>query len=134
MKRKSRDNHHLEFFCLTSILMLLVWFLSKLWVFLKLRTWFFLTLYIWLFTVYATSLAGHLYISLKNFGYDIYLCFVHLSRYEIIIFECQLVTRSKLLIGRKQTSFFVKLLALSLLLVRIYWLDNNSPLLVCYWY
>ena len=71
--------------------------------------------------------------------------------YEVIIFECHLITKSELLIGCNQTSFLMKLSALSLVLVRVYWLDNKGSslyllvmvrvywlddkrtLLVCHW-
>ena len=35
----------------------------------------------------------------EHSGYGIYLCFVHLSRYEIIILKRHLVTMSELLVG-----------------------------------
>ena len=55
--------------------------------------------------------------------------FIHLSRYEVIIFEYHLVTRSEVLVGHNQTSSFVKLSALSSVLVRMYWLDDKGLLL-----
>ena len=53
-------------------------------------------------------------------GYGIYLCFVYLSRYEVIILEYYPMTRSKLLIRQNQTSPFVKLSDFSLILVKVY--------------
>ena len=62
-------------------------------------------------------------------GCGIYLCLVHLSKYEVIILERHLVTRSELLVGRNQTSSLVKSSASSSVLVRVYWLDDKgSPL------
>ena len=56
----------------------------------------------------------------KHFGYNIYLCFVYLLKYEIIILKGHLVTKSKLLVQRNQTSFLMKLSTSSLVLVRVY--------------
>lgn len=73
-----------------------------------------------------------MYKSKGYYSYGIYLCFVYLSRYEIIIFECHLVTRNELLVGRNQTFSLVKLLISSLVLVKIYWLDDQDLPLVLY--
>lgn len=67
-------------------------------------------------------------------NYGIYLCFVHLSRYKVIILKCHLITKNEFLVEHNQISFLVKLLALLLVLVRVYWLDNKGLLLVCYLY
>ena len=55
----------------------------------------------------------------EHSGCGIYLCFVHLSRYEVIILERHLVTRSEQSVGRNQTSSLVKLSASSSVLVRV---------------
>ena len=55
---------------------------------------------------------------------------------KFIIFEYYLVIMSKQLVKRKQTSSFTKLLALLLVFIRVYWLDNKSLplyLLVIVW-
>ena len=44
-----------------------------------------------------------------------------------IIFECHLVARSEQLFGRNQISSFVKLLASSLVLVKVYRLVDKGP-------
>ena len=61
-----------------------------------------------------------------HFGCDIYLCFVYLSRYKIIILEGHLVIKSELLVTPNETSSFVKLPALSLVLIRVYLLHNKG--------
>ena len=107
-------------FDLTSFSMFLVWLFLKTQVFLRLHIWFLLTLHIWLFILYITRLAKHLCTSLEKYsGCGIYLCFVYLSRYEVIIFERHSVTKSELLIERNKTSFFVKLLTILFVLVRV---------------
>lgn len=83
--------------------------------------------------------------------YGIYLYFIYLLRYEVIIFKYHLVLRSELLVKRNQTSFFVNTSAsslillriyqlnskgspsCSLLLVKVYWLDDAKTCLECYW-
>ena len=45
---------------------------------------------------------------------------------KFIIFEYHLITKSDLSVRRNQASFFMKLLTLLSVLVRVYWLDNKS--------
>ena len=56
----------------------------------------------------------------KHFDCGIYMRFVYLSKYEIIILEHYLVIKNELLVGRNQTSFFVKLSALLVVLIKVY--------------
>ena len=65
-------------------------------------------------------------------GFGINLCFVHLLKYEVIIIKYHLVTKSELLVTHNQTSSLVKLGALLLVLVKVYWLDNKNLPLVCH--
>lgn len=130
MKRKLYDNYHLRLFSLNFIPMTLVWFLSKLWVLFKLHTRFLFTLYTWLLVVYAISLTRHLYTSWNILAMVSIFALSHLLRYKVIIFKRSLVIRSELSVRRSQTSSLVKLSALSLILVKIYWLDNKNLLLV----
>ena len=54
-------------------------------------------------------------------GYRNYLCFVHLLRNEVYHFSSVTGWRGvELLVGRNQTSFLVKISALSLVLVKVY--------------
>lgn len=106
---------------MTSISTPLVWLFLKPQVLFKIRTWLLLILRIWLLTIYTIELARHLCTSLKKpSGYDIYLCFVYLSRYEVIILKHHLVTKSELLIGCNQMiSSFMQLSTLLLILIRV---------------
>lgn len=63
-------------------------------------------------------------------GYGIYLCFAYLARYEVIIFERHIVTRGELSVRYNQASFFVKLSVSSLVLVMVYWLDDQVHLYI----
>ena len=65
---------------------------------------------------------------------NIYLQIVHLSRYEVIILECHLVTKCDRSVGCNQTSSLVKTSASSLVLVRVYWLDDEGSPSVCHRY
>ena len=68
-------------------------------------------------------------------GYKNYLCFVHLLKNEVIISQSSLDSvESELLVGCNRHSSLVKTLALSLVLVRIYWLDDQGSSLVYHWY
>ena len=63
-----------------------------------------------------------------------YLCFVYLSRNEIIISRASLDSiESKRLVRHNQACFsLVQTLALSLVLIRVYWLDDKGSTLICY--
>ena len=52
---------------------------------------------------------------------------------RFIILERHLVTKSELLVGCNQISSLVKTSASSLVLVRVYWLDDKGSPLECYW-
>lgn len=64
---------------------------------------------------------------LKHFDCSIYLCFIYVLRYKVTILEHHLITKSGLLVGRNQTSLFVKWIAWLLVLMREYWLNNEGP-------
>ena len=58
--------------------------------------------------------------NLKEYSaYSIYLYFIYLLKYEVIIFDCPLVTKGKRLVGYNQNSSFIKLSVLLLVLVRV---------------
>ena len=120
MKWKSYDKYYQGLPNLISISMPLVWLLLMLWIFFKLCTWFPLILHTRLFIVYAKGLVEYLYTSSKKyFDCGIYLYFVHLLKYEVIIFKRHLVTGSEQSVKRNLISFFMKLLAWLLVLVRV---------------
>lgn len=70
----------------------------------------------------------------EYFSCGIYLCFVHLLKYEIIILERYPMTKTELSIRRNQIFSLVKLSGLSLVLVRVYFLDDKGLSLICHWY
>ena len=70
----------------------------------------------------------------KHSGYGIYLHFIYLSKYEIIILEPYLMIKSELLVRYNQSSTLVKSSTLSLIFVRMYWLDDKSLSLIYHCY
>ena len=63
------------------------------------------------------------------------ICVVSTCRgMRFIIFKRHLVIKSELSVGCNQTSSLVKSSASSLVLVKVYWLDNKGSSLVCHWY
>ena len=63
-----------------------------------------------------------------------YLCLSTCWGWVIIFWALLDSMESKLLVRCKQRFSLVKTLALSLVLVRIYWLDDKGSPLVCHWY
>ena len=69
------------------------------------------------------------------FGCGNYPCFVYLLKNEVIISWASLDgVESELSVGCNRRSSLMKILASSILLVRVYWLDDEGSLLVYHWY
>lgn len=58
------------------------------------------------FIVYVIKMAKHLYLSQKNIFVWYLSEIVFLSRYEVIIFDCHLVTKSEQLVKYNRPSFY----------------------------
>lgn len=73
-----------------------------------------------------------IYKSEGHFDYGIYLYLIYLSKYKIIVFEHHLLSSNELSIERNQIFSLINLSVLSLVLVRVYWLDHKGLPLICH--
>lgn len=95
----------------------------KSWTLFKLRIWF---LFIYSFCLYYKIDKAFMY-KPKEHSALVSICRLSTSwGMRFIILKRHLLIRSEQLVGSNQTFFFVKLSALLLIFVKVYWLDNKD--------